>query len=187
MKTLIAYASRHGQTQKIAAALRQQLQEVGIACQLLTCQELLVRREDLPLTTAVILGSPVYYGAYDRKFQAVVTRHRDHLNSVPTAFFSVCFGTGSSNQTERTTADEISAQFVQRTGWQPQLTHVFAGAIRYSQYGWFKKRLVYWMAKRAGLKTDLDRDLELTDWAQVQAFGNQFIDGLMGKPIASKI
>lgn len=186
MKTLIAFASRYGQTQKIAAALQQQLVDVGVDCQLTTCRELLGRRDFLSSSSAVILGSPIYYGAIDRDLERLVSRYRDPLNVVPSALFTVCFGASSTQEAEQAAARGSSARFLQRTGWQPRLTRVFAGALRYSKYGWIKKRLVYWMAKRGGLVTSMDQDLELTDWTQVHAFGNQFIDGLMGKPITGE-
>jgi menaquinone-dependent protoporphyrinogen oxidase len=186
MKTLIAFASRYGQTQKIAAALQQQLVDVGIDCRLTTCRELLGRHDFLTESSAVILGSPTYYGAMDRDLERLVSRYRDQLNVVPSALFTVCFGVSSTQETDQAASRDASARFLQRTGWNPQLMRVFAGALRYSKYGWFKKRLVHWMAKRSGLVTPMDQDLELTDWTQAQAFGNQFIHGLMGKPIADE-
>lgn len=187
MKTLIAFASRYGQTQKIAATLRQQLVDVGLDCQLTPCRELLGQRDLLISSSAVILGSPIYYGAIDRDLEQFVSRYHEQLNVVPSALFTVCFGASSTKQTDQATAQDSIARFLQRTGWQPRLQRTFAGALRYSQYGWFKKRLVYWIAKRGGLVSRLDQDLELTDWEQVHAFGNQFIDGLLGKPIAGEI
>jgi menaquinone-dependent protoporphyrinogen oxidase len=187
MKTLIAYASRYGQTQKIAAALQSQLVGVGVDSQLMTCRELLGRCDFLSSSSAVILGSPIYYGAMDRDLERLVSRYRDPLNMAPSALFTVCLGASSTKESEQAAAQDSGASFLQRTGWQPQLTRVFAGALRYSQYGWLRKRLVHWMATRSGVVSRMDQDLELTDWTQVHAFGNQFIDGLMGKPIAGEV
>jgi menaquinone-dependent protoporphyrinogen oxidase len=42
-----------------------------------------------------------------------------------------------------------------------------AGALRYTQYDFFKKFTLRMIAKRAGGSTDTSHDTEYTDWKQV--------------------
>ncbi len=48
----------------------------------------------------------------------------------------------------------------------------FAGALRYSEYGWMMKRVMKSIARREGNDTDTSRDHEYTDWPAVDRFAN---------------
>jgi len=183
MEVSVVYATQFGQAKKIAEALQRQLQDVGFGCRLLASDEVQKQPELLSQAEAAILGAPIYFGKFDKEFTRLVAEHHAHLNAIPSAFFVVCFAAGSPQATDQVEVIKLSRQFLRQTNWEPQLTQGFAGALRYSQYGWFKKRFVHWIAKRAGLKSDINQDLEMTDWSEVQTFGNRFVDGLMGKPV----
>lgn len=183
MELTLVYSTRFGQAQKIMDTLAQQWTQVGLACRLHSVAEVQHDPELLSQAQAAVLGAPIYFGAFDPDFIKLVAQHHAHLNTIPSAFFVVCFAAGSPQATDQVEVIKLSRQFLRQTGWDPALTQGFAGALRYSQYGWFKKRFVHWIAKRAGVPSDIRHDLEMTDWAQVQAFGNRFIDGMLGKPI----
>ena len=57
-----------------------------------------------------------------------------------------------------------------RTGCDPDLVGLFAGALVYTQYGWMKRRIMRAIARKEGGHTDLTRDYEYTDWAAVDQF-----------------
>ena len=50
------------------------------------------------------------------------------------------------------------------------MTATFAGALRYSRYGWLKRRLMRSIARREGGDTDTSRDHVYTDWDAVDRF-----------------
>lgn len=183
MELTLVYSTRFGQAKKIMETLAQQWGQAGLSCQLLSVAEVRQAPERLSVAQAAVLGAPIYFGGFDPDFTKLVAHHQAHLNSIPSAFFVVCFAAGSPQATDQVEVIKLSRQFLRQTGWDPTLTQGFAGALRYSQYGWFKKRFVHWIAKRAGVRSDIRQDLEMTDWAQVQAFGDRFVDGLLGKPI----
>lgn len=183
MELTLVYATRFGQAKKIMEFLAEQWTQAGLACRLHRFEE--VQREPHRLTDAraVILGAPIYYGAFDKSLAKVLSHHHAHLNSIPTAFFAVCFAAGSPQARDQVEAIKLSRQFLRQTGWDPPITDAFAGALRYSQYGWFQKRLVHWIAKKAGVQSNLKQDLELTNWADVKTFGQRFVDQLHGTPV----
>ena len=47
---------------------------------------------------------------------------------------------------------------------------MFAGALVYTQYGWFKRRVMRVIARREGGDTDMTHDHEYTDWQAVEQF-----------------
>jgi menaquinone-dependent protoporphyrinogen oxidase len=62
------------------------------------------------------------------------------------------------------------ARLVDRTGLRPSRTAAFAGALRYSEYGWVTQRVMRSIARREGNATDMTRDHEYTDWEAVEQF-----------------
>jgi menaquinone-dependent protoporphyrinogen oxidase len=67
-------------------------------------------------------------------------------------------------------AQELMQKLVDGGGVQPDLLAMFAGAIKYSQYGWVMKRVMRSIARREGNDTDMTRDHEYTDWDAVDRF-----------------
>jgi menaquinone-dependent protoporphyrinogen oxidase len=183
MELTLVYWTHFGQAKKIMHVLAEQWTAAGLVCHICSLED--VQREPRRLTEAqaVVVGAPIYFGAFDKAFTAFVNQHHELLNRIPSAFFVVCFAAGSPQATDQVEVIKLSRQFLRQTGWDPPLTQGFAGALRYSQYGWFKKRFVHWIAQRAGVPSDIQHDLEMTDWAEVRTFGQRFVDHLQGQPV----
>jgi hypothetical protein len=45
-----------------------------------------------------------------------------------------------------------------------------AGALKYTRYGWLKRRVMRYIAGKAGGSTDTSRDHEYTDWEDLRVF-----------------
>lgn len=106
---------------------------------------------------ALIVGASVHYGRHPGWL-------RKALTGQPTAFYSVSL---SANP-------DYAAKFLCRAGWQPRLVASFVGALKYSRYGWFKRRLVQAFARMGGHSTDASRDHDYTDWVAVERFAGDF-------------
>lgn len=72
---LVAYATRHGSTEEIAGAVADELREHGVRVELRDAREV----HDLLRYDAVVLGSAVYYGRWQRAAVRLLRRHRDEL------------------------------------------------------------------------------------------------------------
>lgn len=86
-RILIAHASRFGQTRTLAASIADRLRarghDVDVAC---------ARDVELPAPLgydAVILGSRIELGHHAPEITDYIRNYRDHLDRIPTAFFSV--------------------------------------------------------------------------------------------------
>ena len=55
------------------------------------------------------------------------------------------------------------------------MTATFAGAIKYTQYGFITRWIMRRIAKKEGGDTDTSRDHEYTDWVQVTRFAEKFL------------
>jgi menaquinone-dependent protoporphyrinogen oxidase len=176
-KILIVFESKTGQTKKIAESIENELHHEGYWVDLAT------PKKELPFPMesyqAIIVGGPVYASRYPRSLRKWVERHVEQLNKMPSAFFAVCLGILQvDDQKVQDDERKIMADFFLQTGWRPQATQIFAGALAYTQYGWLKKILMKRIAAKAGGSQDTSRDHEYTDWEQVRSFARTVSDHL---------
>ena len=102
----------------------------------------------------------------------LVRSHRDELERLPSAFFSVSLAAHD----DREVAQGYVVKFVVDTGWHPGMVGLFAGALRYTQYGFIKRRLMRKIARDKGtLDTDTTHDYVYTDWDSVTHFTDEFL------------
>ena len=178
MHVLIVYGSKEGQTAKIAERIAQ-----------------LIRNRDLQVTTypvkdmhvdfatdafdAAIVGGSIHMNRYPTHLREFVTRHRDWLNKVPSAFFTVCMAIQSQNADEREAATKYGKRFIETTHWRPTLVDTFAGAVKYTQYDFITRFIMKMITKREGGSTDTRHDHEYTDWDAVARFTNRFLEKIL--------
>lgn len=119
---------------------------------------------------AVVLGDSIHVSRHSAVLTDYVRLHAAGLDLVPSALFQVSM-TSANPDAEHTEAAELLARrFCDETGYAPSLVGLFGGALAYTRYGWWKRRLVRAVAARGGLDTDIARDREYTDWAAVDRF-----------------
>ena len=175
MHVLIVYGSKEGQTAKIAERIAQIIRNRGLQASTHSGKEIQAGFATDAFDAAIIGGSIHVdnYPAYLRKF---VTKHRDWLNKVPSAFFTVCMAIQSQNADEREEAKNYSKRFIRTTHWDPTLIDTFAGAVKYTQYNFITRFIMKRIAKREGGSTDTSHDHEYTDWDAVARFSNRFLE-----------
>lgn len=75
MNVLVAYATKRGSTEEIAAAIAGELREHGVRAELRDAREV----HDLLRYDAVVLGSAVYHGRWQRAAVRLLRRHLAEL------------------------------------------------------------------------------------------------------------
>lgn len=167
MKTLILFSSRDGQTREIAAFIRSELKEQGIESDLVN----LHRTEEIHWDTysAVVIGASIRYGHFHSSLNAFVKKHFQTLNGMPSAFFSVnLVARKAEKRTPQT--NNYTRKFLMQSPWRPDISAVFAGALRYPRYGWLDKMMIRLIMKMTGGETDTSKEVVYTDWQQVTSF-----------------
>jgi menaquinone-dependent protoporphyrinogen oxidase len=91
-----------------------------------------------------------------------------------TGFVSVCLGVLQHDAAVDRTLQTIMSRFLAETGWQPVVTKQVAGALPYTRYNWFIRRVMKRIAAKTGGDTDTTRDYEYTDWEDLRRFTEQF-------------
>ncbi len=180
MNVLIVYAGRYGQTAKIAHRIARVLETRGAATTVVRAGEL-PASPDLERFDVVIVGSSVRFGRHAREVRDFVCRHRERLDEVESAFFSVSGAAiGGTPEAERE-AQRYVDDFVEETGWRPGRIARFGGAVPYTRYDPITRFVLKRIQRKAGRSTDTSRDHEYTDWGAVERFAARLVPiaGLM--------
>jgi menaquinone-dependent protoporphyrinogen oxidase len=171
-RVLVLYATTEGQTAKIAEVVAEVLRGRGHATDLAdlkTLSGVLPEGRD-----AVMIGASIHVGKHDKQVVEFVGRNREHLERLPSAFFSVSLAAHGDTQE----AEEYVDQFEHETGWHPDKIALFGGALLYTQYGFIKRNLMKKIAKdKPGqLGLDTSRDYVYTEWDAVKRFAEHFAE-----------
>ncbi len=182
-EVLILFATREGQTEKIAQRMAAVLEGKGHRVQLRdvdrSASELDLRRYG-----AVFVGSPVRVGSYLKSVIRFVQAQRGALERIPSAFFSVSLAVatrkGERKTDGRTETLRVVEKFRRATGWSPRRIELIAGALPYSKYNFLVRFVMRRISAAAGGDTDTSRDYEYTDWNAVDRFAAEFVDEALG-------
>ncbi len=171
---LIVYGTTEGQTRKIAEFIADNLKARGVEFDLVDSA-----------TASAKLTQPVYVAAiacgslHQHRFQAAlvhfVRENKAWLDGIPTAFVAVSLAAAMKDEQDRAELQRVVETFYRDIGWTPGMTRHVAGALRYSQYDYFKRLIMKLIAKRQGGDTDTSRDHEYTDWDDLRHFVEEFV------------
>jgi menaquinone-dependent protoporphyrinogen oxidase len=177
---LIVYGTTEGHTAKIAETIAQEIAEKGHHVRAVSSAAAPTGKE-LATFDAFIVGSPVHIGKFDKSLRAWTRQNHELLQRRHSAFFSVCLGILENNSETKREEAKIVENFLHEVSWTPKLTTIFAGALKYSKYGWLKKLLMKRIARKAGGDTDTSRDYDYTNWNEVRSFAQRF-EALLADP-----
>jgi menaquinone-dependent protoporphyrinogen oxidase len=178
MRTLVLYATREGQTRRIAEHIA-----AGLGAQQVDAELYDVKAPPVPVDWSrydwACLAASVHAGHHESEMIAFVKRHRHALEQRQTVFVSVTLSEAGAEDVQKPRAirEQAAADaqrmidvFIQDTGWTPARVLPVAGALAYSQYNFLVRFVMKRIARKAGAPTDASRDYEFTDWAALDQF-----------------
>ena len=183
MRILVAYATRHGQTDKVARRIAAELGEQGHSAELRDLDSD-GKNVELSLYRAVIVAAPIHAGGYPPSVVSFLRREQARLNQLPSAFVSVGLAIASKTSDGRAQTMPLVEKLCARTGFRPAHVELVAGALKYSQYGFLMRYVMRRIAAHEGGDTDTSRDYEYTDWAALAEFTRTFVARLTSTPAA---
>ena len=172
---LIAYQSYDGQSERIANVMAETIKILGHEPVLRNLADKVATKVEWKAYRGVILGGPIHRGVHAQCVQTFVKTNLEMLNRIPTAFFSVSLS-AAGNDSQKDDAQRCLEEFLDDAGLNAVDTIIVAGALKYRKYGFFKRLMMRWIARRAG-SSDLDtsQDYEYTNWQRVTAFVERFV------------
>ena len=166
---LVVYASRSGQTRRLAEGIADRIRTLGHEVQ---TQD--VRTEALPLLeryAGVLLAASVHLGHHERDMLRFVRSRRSELDALPTVFLSVSLTEAAAEDVHRSDQERLDARravskiledFVRETGWRPQRAVPIAGALTDTGHGPVIRFLLHAVARQS-LLDDVVREVTFTN------------------------
>ncbi|MGY3765985.1 menaquinone-dependent protoporphyrinogen IX dehydrogenase [Vagococcus vulneris] len=164
-KILIAYSTVDGQTKKIAETLSKQLN--GDVSLKLFNEVVSLEEYDF-----IIVGSSIRYGRFPQKLYHFVQKNQKILIEKNADFFGVNL---IARTPEKCFVDNnvYVRKFLEKIEWQPNNIKIFAGALNYTTYNFFDRKMIQLIMKITKGPTDTRYDIEFTDWEQVENYATQ--------------
>ena len=119
--------------------------------------------EDLDPTEfdAVIIAASLHTGHYQAAVEHFVRQHHHQLNAMLSVFVSVSLAAAGQDEDDVQGLARCVEELQRSTSWTPRRIHHAAGAFRYTQYDFFKRWAMKYIAWRKGGPTDTSQDYEL--------------------------
>jgi menaquinone-dependent protoporphyrinogen oxidase len=174
-RILVVYGTREGQTARIAARIAERMRSAGHEVDAYNLAEVHPHPR-VEGYDAVLVGASVHSGGFEKEVRRWVGDHADQLSSRRNAFFTVSLSAVTHDETHDKQIADVVDYFVEHTDWRPMRVVNFAGALQYSKYNWFLKRIMRRIVrKEAGERyTDMTHDYDLTRWEAVDVFADEF-------------
>lgn len=167
MQIVIVYATTEGQTRKIARHAARHLSERGHVVEVLPAGD--AGSDPLPRGARIIVAGSVHAGGFQPELVAFLRRHRRDVEAGEALFLAVSLTAAGRTEADWDALEATLARFRKETGWAaPRLVHV-AGAIRFSEYDFFRSWAMRWIAAERGHRVEGGRDVEFTDWPGLDA------------------
>lgn len=165
-RLLLVYHSVEGQTARVAERIAATVRAAGDTIDVYDA-------DDAPAPgdhQLVVLGDSIHAGRHSRSLERYATRHRDQLSAVPVALFQVSLTSANDDAAHTAEAQRLVHTFLEHTGIEPDIVGLFAGALAYTRYGWFKRTLMKRVAAAEDGDSDTSTDHEYTNWDAVDEF-----------------
>ena len=169
---LILYATREGQTRRIAEHLAATGRTRNLAADVINVSEI-PAGFSLDNYSAAVLAASVHMQKHEPEMKSFVVKNRASLERMPTVLLSVSLSEAGAEDPAATPehrtqsaedAEKMIRAFLDETGWHPRHVRAIAGALMYSKYNFVVRFIMKRIARQAGAPTDTSRDYEFTDW-----------------------
>lgn len=174
MRFLILFATTEGHTRELCQFIAGALRGVRHQATLEEATRDTAERVLLTSYDAVLLAGSLHVGRFQPELVELARRHHEALNAKPTAFITVSLAAAGHNPDDWEGLETCLRRFQHETLWTPTCVHNAAGAIRYSQYDFFKRLALKHIARERGLATTTSKDYDLTDYAALEGFVLEF-------------
>ncbi|HZX25251.1 MAG TPA: flavodoxin domain-containing protein [Woeseiaceae bacterium] len=175
---LVLYATREGQTARVAGRIAEHLRAAGAEVSLVDAANTLTADAlELARFDRLVFGASMHAGGLEKELVDFVNDREDAIRRRARSLFVVLLSAAAKDAALREewlgdARKKIEAQL------RVPFEHVemIAGALRYSKYPlplrWMMRRI----ARKAGEDTDTSRDYEYTDWEQVRRYAQALLE-----------
>ena len=178
-KILVLYATREGQTGKIAQRITAHLRAQNCTVDLVNAADkaaaALIKPEAYEL---LVFGASLHAGHVERELLDFIRDHKDGIERKDRSFFLVLLSAATKDPKARATSlDTANRQVIGQLPVSFAEIEMIAGALKFSKYTWPVTWIMKRIARKSGGDTDASRDHEYTDWLQVERYAEKLASG----------
>lgn len=160
------YATRDGQSRRIAERISGRLAEAGISASLCNLAEVSPESDVLQGHTPVVLVAAVRYGRHLVEADRFLAHYAALASPPPLVLLSVNL-TARKPGKSTVEGNAYLRAVIRRHRLQPAIASAIAGQLDYPRYRWFDRQMIRFIMKLTGGPTDPAAQVEFTDWGQV--------------------
>ena len=179
-KVLILFATREGQTAKVANRLFECLFEAGATVQLVDANDS-AQTVGIDLTEfdLVVCGASMHAGGLESEIVKFINRNANQIAAKPRSFFLVLLSAATKDPAlRRKWLADATKKMQDQLAVRFDDCEMVAGALTYSKYTLPIRWVMKHIARQAGEATDTSQDYEYTDWDQVDRYAQRLIGRL---------
>ena len=162
------YSTVDGHTVTICERLATLAEKRGLQAQLIELTPDLPI--DLKTLDQIVIGASIRYGKHRPEVTQFVKENSEALRAMHGCFFSVNAVARKPDKRQADTNPYVR-KFLASVDWQPAVIGIFGGRINYSMYRFWDRIMIRLIMRMTKGPTALDSDVDFTDWAEVDAFG----------------
>jgi menaquinone-dependent protoporphyrinogen oxidase len=165
-RIVIIYSTTDGQTLNICQRIAEHVEKSGFKADVI---EISSFNGTISHYSKLVIGASIRYGKHNKKVTEFIQKHRNDLEQIETAFFSVNLVARKGDKNTFDTNPYV-VKFFNRLDWKPKMIDVFAGRLDYGAYSFFDKLMIKLIMKITKGPTKSDKPIEYTDWDRVKDF-----------------
>lgn len=172
IKTALIYSSVDGHTLKICNKLVEHFHKNNQNLDLYSINDF---NEVLSNYDKLIIGSSIRYGNHNKEIIDFIKTHRNELDTIKTAFFSVNLVARKEEKCTPETNPYV-IKFFKNIDWNPNIVEVFAGKLDYKKYSFFDRIMIQFIMRITKGPTNTNAKIEYTNWDRVYDFGKKLMN-----------
>ena len=172
---LLFYATRDGQSRRIAVHIAAQLAECGIYAPPHDLAGMLPPPVDLAMAPLIAVVAAVRYGRHLPEAERFFETYRELLARVPFVFVSVNLAARKPGK-DTAAGNQYLRKLIARHRLKPALATAVAGRLDYPHYRWLDRQIIRFIMKMTGGPTDPQSCVEFTAWKAVDEIAARIAD-----------
>lgn len=175
VKVLVVYATREGQTEKVARRIASVLASTGVVVTTVNARDRdAADATDIDDFDLLVFGASVHVGGIEPELRRFVNARSARIAQKPRSLFLVLLSAATKDPERRASSlAEIDRRVAAQLDVDFDDTERIAGALAYSRYSFFVRWIMRRIARSEGGDTDTSRDYEYTDWGQVESYARR--------------
>jgi menaquinone-dependent protoporphyrinogen oxidase len=169
---LLYYATRDGQSRRIAERIADRLAEGGLSVVPHDLAGAFPAPSEVAGGRLIVVVAAVRYGRHLPAAERFFAAYQDLLAQAPLAFVSVNLTARKPGQ-DTAEGNRYLGKTIARHRLNPDLATAVAGRLDYPHYGWFDRQIIRLIMKMTGGPTDPRSCVEFTRWAAVDEIASQ--------------